>query len=122
MGSSLGWGKMQHTGSSVTDLQHASLKIIDPTICKQRNNKWAPVADKMICAANDYPNVQASCHGDSGGPFSCQQKNGRWVLYGAVSWGSPRCYVPDAYSVFAKVSHFRQWIDDSVRNYQYTRQ
>jgi len=112
-----GWGKMTHPGSSAQFLQHASLDILHQDVCKQRNDRWAPITNKMICAANGWPNIQASCHGDSGGPLVCKQPKGNWVLHGAVSWGSPRCYIADAYSVFAKVSEFRPWIDGSIKNY-----
>ena len=68
----------------------------------------------MVCAKNPAPARQSGCHGDSGGPFVCQQNDGSWKLHGAVSWGSPRCNVSDAISVFARISALRNWIDTKI--------
>lgn len=70
----------------------------------------------MVCAANKAGSRQSGCHGDSGGPFVCQQPDGSWKLHGAVSWGSPRCDISDASTVFARVSQLRSWIDQEVNN------
>ena len=59
--------------------------------------------------------IKSGCHGDSGGPYVCQDNRGRWVLQGAVSWGSRRCDTREAFSVFARVSQFRVWIDRTMR-------
>ncbi|XP_066927259.1 chymotrypsin A-like [Clytia hemisphaerica] len=57
---------------------------------------------------------QSGCHGDSGGPFVCQNGNGSWTLQGAVSWGSPKCNIMEAFTVFARVGQFRKWIDENI--------
>ena len=65
----------------------------------------------MLCAG--VKGTRASgCHGDSGGPFVCKDPwTKRFVLQGAVSWGSPTCNAYDRYTVFARVAKFREWID-----------
>lgn len=70
----------------------------------------------MLCAANTdvTHRSESGCHGDSGGPFVCQQQNGRWELHGAVSWGSRDCDSRDRFSVFARVAEFRDWIDQNI--------
>ena len=68
----------------------------------------------MLCAKNKAPFRQSGCHGDSGGPFVCQGNNGGFTLHGAVSWGSPKCDISDASTVFARISALRQWIDDQM--------
>ncbi|XP_026527782.1 chymotrypsin-like protease CTRL-1 [Notechis scutatus] len=50
--------------------------------------------------------------GDSGGPLVCQ-KGSSWSLVGIVSWGSPNCNVWTP-AVYARVSKFRNWIDQTV--------
>lgn len=67
----------------------------------------------MLCAGEEGLNV-GGCHGDSGGPYVCQESNKRWVLQGVVSWGSPQCSALKRYTVFARVAKFRKWIDDFV--------
>ena len=63
------------------------------------------------------------CQGDSGGPYVCPVKRKEfgtvrgeriWELHGAVSWGSEHCESNVAYSVFARISHFKQWIKDTM--------
>ena len=66
----------------------------------------------MICAGNGP--ILSGCHGDSGGPYVCPNSAGRYVLQGAVSWGSPRCSAAERYTVFARVAEFRSWIDGKI--------
>ena len=95
------------------ELQQSPLKVVDQTTCANLNTKSSgiTITDKMICAGYSPGDRRSGCHGDSGGPFVCQGDDGRWVLQGAVSWGSPRCDTNEAYAVFAKVAAFRDWID-----------
>ena len=72
----------------------------------------------MLCASNGPNYRQTGCHGDSGGPFVCKQQDGSWKLHGAVSWGSPKCDSADSNTVFARVSEFRKWIDDTIVKYK----
>ena len=73
------------------------------------------ITDNMVCAGHGGKTLVSGCHGDSGGPFVCQTgAQGQWVLQGAVSWGSGRCDATQGYSVFARVSQFRSWIDQQM--------
>ena len=111
-----GWGKMRHPGSSVEILQQLALTIQSKASCTRKNSKYTTITDQMLCAANtDVSANQSGCHGDSGGPFVCQNTDNSWTLHGAVSWGSPQCNIEDAYTVFAKVGQFRNWIDQKIR-------
>ena len=67
----------------------------------------------MLCAGVEGT-ILSGCHGDSGGPYVCKNSAGRWVLQGAVSWGSPRCSASERYTVFARVAQFRNWIDQNT--------
>ena len=66
----------------------------------------------MVCARNGN-GPQIGCHGDSGGPFVCQQGSS-WFLHGAVSWGSPRCDSSHATTAFARITVLRNWIDETI--------
>ncbi len=69
----------------------------------------------MLCAGHGGKTRVSWCYGDNGGPFVCQTgADGRWILQGTSSWGSPRCDATKAYSVFARVSQFRSWIDQQM--------
>ena len=69
----------------------------------------------MICAGYGDKKRVSGCHGDSGGPFVCRTgQQGSWVLHGAVSWGSNRCDAKHGYTVFARISEYREWIDQML--------
>eukprot|EP00111_Clytia_hemisphaerica_P002747 TCONS_00007727-protein len=111
-----GWGKIGHQGGSHTILQQLGLTVQSKETCAKHNSKIGKITDRMICAANfDTTKNQSGCHGDSGGPFVCQNSNGSWTLHGAVSWGSPKCDTKDAISVFARVGQFRDWIEKTIQ-------
>lgn len=78
------------------------------------------ITPQMLCAGRRDSNV-GGCHGDSGGPYVCQESDKRWVLQGAVSWGSPTCSAYERYTVFVRIAKFRNWIDTVMnwitRNY-----
>ena len=71
------------------------------------------ITPQMICAGKEGT-ILSGCHGDSGGPYVCKAASGKWVLQGAVSWGSPRCSAAERYTVFARVAKFRNWINKYV--------
>ena len=69
----------------------------------------------MLCAGYGPGNPTGGCHGDSGGPFVCQTGgNGSWQLHGAVSWGSSECDTNGAYTVFARVTKFSEWLNKTM--------
>lgn len=65
-----------------------------------------------------------SCKGDSGGPLLIRGKDGKWTQVGIVSFGAvesnsaspvPTCGVPQAYSVYTRVSRYFKWIGAQVK-------
>jgi len=106
-----GWGKTSHPGKSTNILQQGRLKIVSKDTCSKLNPLMlkVPVTDAMLCAGSGGSSRTSGCHGDSGGPFVCNS-NGRWTLHGAVSHGPNDCQSRRAYSVFARVHFFRDWI------------
>ena len=75
------------------------------------------VTPAMLCAGDAGKTKKGGCFGDSGGPFVCRNSAGRWVLQGVVSWGDRSCSSKNHYSVFARVSMFRRWIEKNVKLY-----
>jgi len=52
--------------------------------------------------------------GDSGGPLVCRDAE-RWLLYGAVSWGSIEgCAITNGPTVYARVSAYINWISRTI--------
>ncbi|KAK3727048.1 hypothetical protein QZH41_012550 [Actinostola sp. cb2023] len=117
-----GWGKIRHPGGSHDVLQQAVLPVVSKQRCQQKlsnstgmGSRWR-ITDNMICGGEEG-SIKSGCHGDSGGPFVCQARDGRWVLQGAVSWGSSRCDAKQRYTVFSRVGRFRNWIDNHMRRH-----
>ncbi|KAJ7393860.1 hypothetical protein OS493_003527 [Desmophyllum pertusum] len=113
-----GWGKIKHPGSSHHILQQANLPSVTNSECAKKlatspGGSSLQITPKMICAGVNGT-ILSGCHGDSGGPYVCQNSAGNWVLQGAVSWGSPRCSAAERYTVFARVGKFRNWIDQMM--------
>ena len=65
------------------------MPVVDHQTCANANKNLATVdQESMVCAGYATAgNVISGCQGDSGGPFVCEE-NGRFVLRGAVSWGT----------------------------------
>ncbi len=74
------------------------------------------VADTEICAMYQGT-TKASCQGDSGGPLvvAAPGTPGGFVQIGVVSWGTI-CGNTVTPSVFARVSSFTDWINDTIKN------
>ena len=100
------WGMTSFGSPKSTTLRQAKLNVVDTKACASKNNKFQKVDGMTMVCATGAGNKQASgCHGDSGGPFVCEE-DGRWVLRGVVSWGDHKCRASELYSVFARVSTF----------------
>jgi len=112
-----GWGKIKAHDIMHHKLQQAVLPVVENSKCKNLNTNTTniPVTSRMVCAGHGPISPTGGCHGDSGGPFVCQTgPNGEWVLHGAVSWGSSSCDSKEAFTVFARMSYLRTWIDKTM--------
>jgi len=113
-----GWGKIRHPGNMHYILQQARMPIADRNTCSRANQRaiGIPVTRNMVCGGYGSRSSISGCHGDSGGPFVCQQ-GGKWYLAGAVSHGSGTCSTRQgSYTVFANVSGFNSWINRYINN------
>jgi len=123
-----GWGLTSQPGNKATVLQQAELAVVSNRVCAKKhqtslnmlldNGTWR-VTEAMICAGDAGITPRNGCNGDSGGPFVCQDTAGRWLLQGVVSWGDPHCLSHNHFSVFARVSMFRNWIEDTIGHYDF---
>ena len=93
------------------------MPVVSNVNCNKQNSDWGGdrITKEMVCAGYGPGSIISGCHGDSGGPFVCRKPSGKWYLEGAVSWGSPRCDASHKYTVFARVSEFRNWIDETMK-------
>ena len=123
----IGWGQFQTKSGLSATLQDARMTTVsNPTCAAQlatapekglRHDKrvWN-ITENMICAGDAGKTNISGCYGDSGGPLACKDTNGKWVMHGIVSWGDPDCLAYNHYTVFARASHFRSWIDSRGKN------
>ncbi|XP_022791775.1 chymotrypsin A-like isoform X2 [Stylophora pistillata] len=109
----IGWGLtiLEDWSSQADILKQAMLPTVSQSAC-ERNNKDAgiPVTNAMFCTGHGGSSPISTCNTDSGGPIVCKDWTGRWYLQGVVSWGDGGCH-PGHYSVNARVSKYRNWIN-----------
>lgn len=113
LNSNLGWGRTVGGGNASDTLQQGMLPVQSHAKCSAFNNSMFEVDEtSMICGGSGKPNQAGGCQGDSGGPYVCKEQ-GKWALRGVVSWGDPVCNT-EHFSVFTRVSSFRNWIDKKL--------
>ncbi|NXJ08803.1 CTRL protease, partial [Odontophorus gujanensis] len=103
-----GWGRTNTISNALASrLQQVTLPLISQSQCQQY---WgSKITSSMLCAGGAGA---SSCQGDSGGPL-VYNSGDSWTLIGIVSWGSSNCNV-NTPAVYTRVSHFRDWIDQTV--------
>ncbi|XP_076317968.1 serine protease 1-like isoform X1 [Tachypleus tridentatus] len=107
----LGWGKSYKLDMLGTDVLHeARVPIANVQDCQQVYDDH-DISEYMICAGYKRGRVD-SCDGDSGGPL-LYQVNGKWEVHGIISFGKG-CGEKRKYGVYAKVSKFVKWINETI--------
>ncbi|MFC6590796.1 serine protease [Deinococcus lacus] len=107
-----GWGRTDpYSNTASSTLREASLPVLSYDDC---DNQLAPLlgdlylAQGTVCGGvNRYS--QSGCQGDSGGPFAGQGDNGKYYVFGIVSWGNvPKCNAGP--TAFTRVATYNAWI------------
>ena len=108
---------MAHPADAAVKLQQAALPVVSNRLCQLKHMESpissagnTAITSAMLCAGDAGKTLKGSCFGDSGGPFVCRNAAGQWVQQGIVSWGDSKCSSKGHFSVFARVSQFREWI------------
>ncbi len=113
-------------GNQPDFLQEVDLDYL-PFANKKCRNAWGGLTMNMICAwepnppADSAPFGQDACFGDSGGPLmlpantvlSAGTSGHDWLL-GATSFGSTSCNSISKPGVYAKVTNFDSWIEQTT--------
>lgn len=105
-----GWGRTRRRGSTSFVLREARVPLVGDEDCK-KNYRPELITSNMICAGYLGGGIDA-CHGDSGGPLICE-KDGRWHLVGATSWGWG-CG-GQYYGVYANIAELYEWIKGNMK-------
>jgi secreted trypsin-like serine protease len=95
-------------------LHEVDIQVMDPDECRAMYQaSHLNIHDSEICAMKPGA-ASNSCYGDSGGPlivYATDPK--RYVQVGVVSWGD-RCARLGNPNVFARVSSFNDWINETI--------
>ncbi|XP_076825607.1 uncharacterized protein LOC143471122 isoform X1 [Clavelina lepadiformis] len=115
-----GWGVTNTSlgqSSSASNLQWVTLPTLRNAYCGQKYNKRTTLFDEdvMFCAGRKEGG-QDACTGDSGGPYVCRNKDGKYALTGVVSFGigCARARYP---GVYTRVSHYMGWIASQIASH-----
>jgi hypothetical protein len=110
-----GWGRVNSlTQDTATILQQLSVPVQTPQQCSQG---WGSTYNQnmMVCAGS-LKGDSGTCQGDSGGTLACQQTDGSWTVYGAVSFGvAGTCLSAGMPSIFTRVSSYVDWIHQNAQ-------
>lgn len=116
----LSTGQQRYAGSE--EFLEATLSLVANPPCRDANTftdhtgaKVEPlVGAGQVCAAPQpgLPKPHGSCQGDSGGPL-VGYRNGCPVQVGVVSW-AVECGREDFPAVFTRVSHYADWIAETM--------
>ncbi|XP_052812440.1 uncharacterized protein LOC128240004 [Mya arenaria] len=114
-----GYGNQEDTffeyGNTREDLRETKVGIVDPKLCSdivngQTEPRRQEIGVDAICVENTAP-FSPSCNGDSGGPFVCRMKDGRFKQFGVTSWGLRGCDLM-APAIYTNVAHHLEWIQN----------
>merc|ERR1712130_161976 len=108
-----GWGVTSEEGEYLADkLLELEVPIVSNSVCATAMSSHGNVTSGMLCAGGE--NGRDACGGDSGGPLTvANSTSGAHTLVGAVSFGVG-CAREGLYGVYADVSFFRTWIDETI--------
>lgn len=97
-----GWGTTCEGCDGTNILRFVSVPVISNAQCNTMYG--GRITTGMLCAG--FPEGgRDACQMDSGGPLTFNNQ-----LIGVVSWGTG-CARPNAPGVYARVAHYRNWID-----------
>lgn len=106
-----GFGRTNNTGETSPNLMRVNLRAISNSECQETYG--GIIVNSTLCATWLTQSGESTCQGDSGGPLSYNSTNGN-VLAGVVSFVSSSGCDSGAPSGYARVSSFRDWIENTI--------
>merc|ERR1712102_100003 len=107
-----GWGAISWKGPTSPFLKETTVKITSASDSKCRRMMRPSEDSTKLCG---YAEGTNSCQGDSGGPLVVKE-NGKNTVVGVVSYGPGGCVVPNVGVIYAKVTGFLDWIQQSIKD------
>jgi len=117
-----GWGKLSEKSLAIPNILNAAfVPLISSEDCSNRYKMLHDngtlilpnITEAMVCAGFASGGV-GTCQGDSGGPVvsGSMDATSGMTLVGVVNWGYG-CAKPGVPSVYARVTHFLEWISNN---------
>lgn len=106
----IGWGTLSYGGPASNVLMEVPIPVWPQDQCESAFAQ--AIFDQNLCAGA-YEGGKDSCQGDSGGPLTTQQKDGRWIIIGTVSWGIG-CGSVRRPGVYIRVNEYLDWIGENI--------
>ncbi|XP_060534706.1 chymotrypsin-2-like [Cylas formicarius] len=115
-----GWGSLgANNPAAPNTLQFVEVPIVHANECRVRLDvlllgRPHPLDVNTNICSGPARAIESACGGDSGGPLALHGE-----LVGVVSWGLTPCgTIPNAVSVYAKVTSFLDWIERQAPDLQ----
>lgn len=111
-----GWGSIskEFMPEFPDTLQEVTMEILDYKECENAlgGEGATPLIESNICTG-PLTGSLSTCNGDSGGPLVKINNEGHKTLIGIISWGFYPCGGENTPSIYARVSAFVNWIEDT---------
>ncbi|CAD7082343.1 unnamed protein product [Hermetia illucens] len=106
-----GWGRYSDSLQVISPvLRYAELPVESQRICMHYYQNYEIVTASNICTYTGTG--KGTCNGDSGGPLSYTDENGRKFIIGLTSFGSDIGCVETGWpKVFTRITSFLDWIE-----------
>lgn len=108
----IGWGTSNYlVGSSPDQLQEVELTIVSDADCDLSYGLYGWDPSTEVCAG-EITGGKDTCQGDSGGPLMVPDADGRFIVFGTVSWGLG-CAFPVFYGIYGEAAGpvLKPWLD-----------
>lgn len=101
-------------------LQYVKLPVVDRAPCADSYARFSANSREPIIITDNQLCVQGTsnhdaCQGDSGGPLMREDKSGRYILIGLVSFGPRTCGISSFPGVYTRVTSYIDWITRNIR-------
>merc|ERR550519_657896 len=94
-------------------LQEVQIEVVSNDECSKAMQPYE-ITDAEVCAGDrSSTEIKDSCFGDSGGPLSVAQEEGRHTQIGIVGWGEG-CGEPGLFGVYSSVVYVNDWIRETM--------
>lgn len=104
-----GWGRTHPEGFLSSYVRSIKMEVVDKKNCTEIYKDIEGIQAGEICAVAAEKETQSPCMGDSGGPLVIKGRLAGFFTH------TENCSTIMYPTVFTEVSHFRDWIDQAIK-------